>query len=243
MNERKKIIIQTGTNPDESLPTPHFDAEATLTARPVVPLSEQDAFQKQAGGYGHRPVKPFWKRPALLALIVLVAAGVGVAAGLAIGVYRNRNAAPTPVVNTPAASEENANVSLPVEQQPPTRQARASVPESAQVTPPVEPKVEERERTDERADRRNEPKRDGADDVAAPPQPVARDKKRDKNDGDDESVVFDDRQTERERRRDERRDRRRRQRDEEQAVDIPRRVERVEQGVNRIREIFEGRQP
>jgi type IV secretory pathway VirB10-like protein len=236
MNERKRIIIQTGANPDESLSTPHFDAEATLTARPVVPLSEQDAYQKQYGGYAGHARKPFWKRPALLALIVLVAAGVGVAAGLAIGFYKNRNAAPTPVVSAPSSTDEKAGVSQPAEQPAPTptRQARATVPENPVETAPPEPKAEERERP-----ARNERKSD--DNEVIPP--VVRDKKRDKASDDDESVVLDEKQAERERRRDERRERRRRQRDEEQAVEVPRQVERVERGVNRIREIFEGRQP
>jgi hypothetical protein len=239
MNEKKRIIIQTGANPDESLPTPHFDAEATMTARPVVPLSEQDAFQKQYGFAG-RAQKPFWKRPALLALVVLVAAGVGVAAGLAIGFYKNRNVAPTPVVSAPSSTEENANVSQPIEQPAPTpmRQARATVPDNPVETPPVEPKAEERARTDERSTR-NERKSD--DNEVTPP--VVRDKKRGKDNADDESVVLDEKQAERERKRDERRERRRRERDDEQAVEVPRQVERVERGVNRIREIFEGRQP
>jgi type IV secretory pathway VirB10-like protein len=240
MNDRKRIIIQTGADPDESLPTPHFDSEATLTARPVVPLSEQDAFQKQYGGYAGGAQKPFWKRPALLALIVLVATGVGVAAGLAIGIYRNRQAAPTPIVSAPSQPEEKADASQPIEQPAPTptRQARATIQENP-VETPVEPKAEERERTNERSVR-NERKSD--DEEAAPPV-VVRDKKRDKRNDDDESVVLDEKQAERERKRDERRERRRRQRDEEQAVDVPRQVERVERGVNRIREIFEGRQP
>jgi type IV secretory pathway VirB10-like protein len=244
MAEIKKIIIPTGDSPDESLPTPHFDAEATLTARPVIPLTEQEKFRMQHGGYVAGAQTPFWKRPALLALIVLVAIGVGVAAGLTIGIYRNRSAAQAPVASEPpSTSVENAKVDQPVIEQPvpqPTRQARADVPETT-VETPAEPKAEERdrnERNDERVPVRNERKRDDND--VAPPV-VVRDKKRDRKAEDDDGEVFNDRQAERERRREDRRERRRRGRDEEDAIDIPRQIERA--GRNRIREIFEGRQP
>lgn len=242
MAEIKKIIIPTGASPDESLPTPHFDAEATLTARPVIPLSEQEKLRMQHGGYRAGVEKPFWKRPMLLALVVLAAVGVGVAAGLAIGIYRNRSVVQTPVASAPPSTVENATVEQPVVEQPvpaPTRQARAEVQETA-VETPAEPKAEERERpvrSDERTVR-NERKSD--DNEVAPP--VVREKKRDRKADDDDDQVLNDRQAERERRRDDRRERRgRRGRDEENAMDIPRQVERA--GRNRIREIFEGRQP
>ena len=234
MAEIKKIIIPTGASPDESLPTPHFDAEATLTARPVIPLSEQENFRMQHGGYPAGVEKPFWKRPMLLALILLAAVGVGVAAGLSIGIYRNRSVAQTPVASAPPSTVENAKVEQPVVEQPapePSRQARADVPETA-VETPAEPKAEERERT-----ARNERKSDD-NEVAAP---VVREKKRDRKADDNNEEVLNDRQAERERRRDDRRERRGRRRDEENAMDIPRQIERA--GRNRIREIFEGRQP
>jgi hypothetical protein len=241
MAEIKKIIIPTGANPDESLPTPHFDAEATLTARPVIPLSEQEKFRMQRGGYAAGVEKPFWKRPMLLALIVLVAVGVGVAAGLTIGIYKNRNTAQTPVVSAPPSTTvENENVAQPVVEQPTpatTRQARADVPEIP-VEAPAEPKAEERARTvrNDEPPVRNERKSD--DNEVAPP--VVRERRRDRK-ADDDDEVLDDRQAERERRRDDRRERRGRRRDEEDASDIPRQIERA--GRNRIREIFEGRQP
>jgi hypothetical protein len=241
MAEIKKIIIPTGANPDESLPTPHFDAEATLTARPVIPLSEQEKFRMQHGGYAAAVEKPFWKRPMLLALIVLVAVGVGVAAGLTIGIYKNRSAAQTPVASAPPSTVENAKVDQPAVEQPvpaPTRQSPVAVPETP-VETPAEPKAEERERAvrnDERNSARNERKDD--DNEVTPP--VVRDKKRDRKTDDDDEVL-NDRQAERERRRGDRRERRRRQRDEEDVTDIPRQIERA--GRNRIREIFEGKQP
>ncbi len=247
MAERRKIIIQTGGAPDEPLSTPHFDAEATMTARPVVPLTDQEAHQRHYGNYPGRPIaKPFWKRPALLTLIVLVAVGLGVAAGLMIGLYRNRNAAETPVATTPSSIVEDANVSQTVEQQPqpsPTEQTRAAVPTDEREETPAEAKVEERERT-----ARNERKDD--DDEARPPveakRPAAvREKKPVKI---DEYVIEDGRearQAEKEQRREERRAERRerRRRGREDEVNIPRGIERGRREVNRIREIFEGSQP
>ncbi|HEX8890608.1 MAG TPA: hypothetical protein VF779_15760, partial [Pyrinomonadaceae bacterium] len=75
MAERSRIIIPTDAQGNEGLPAPHFDAEATLTARPVVPLSEQQTQHPHHGGYAAPGVaKPFWRRPAIIALLVLVAA-------------------------------------------------------------------------------------------------------------------------------------------------------------------------
>lgn len=252
MAERRKIIIQTGAAPDEPLPTPHFDAEATMTARPVVPLNDQESHQVPYGNYaGRAAAKPFWKRPALLALIVLAAVGIGVAAGLAIGIYRNRNAAETPVATTPSPALEDASVDQIVEQPqpPPTEQTRAAVPADVPTDEPeettAEPKVEERERT-----ARNERKDDDDEDearppVAARPPAVVREKKPIKI---DEYVIEDGREARqaekeqrREERRAERRGRRRRGRDDE--MNIPRGIERGRREVDRIREIFEGRQP
>lgn len=234
MNERRKIIIPTGTDPDEPLTTPHFDAEATLTARPVIPLSEQETFRMHYGDYAGQALQPFWKRPALLALIVLVAVGVGVAAGLAIGIYRNRKTAEVPVTAAQPAPVESASTGQVVEQAP-TPPVRQSVPENSEkpAETPVEPKAEAAERTT-----RNEQKKE--DEVAPPVVPV---KKRDEPEkkGDDEAV--NEKQAEKERRREERRERRRRQRDDEEAIDLPRGIERAQKEVNRIREIFEGRQP
>ncbi|MDT4896533.1 MAG: hypothetical protein QOH25_1610 [Acidobacteriota bacterium] len=244
MAERRKIIIQTGEGTDEPLPTPHFDAEATLTARPVVPLTEQETHRMPYGDYAGRAQKPFWKRPALLVAIVLAAIGVGVAAGLAIGVYRNRNAPETPVATAPTPAVENTNLGQKVEPVPmPTQERVATVTEQPEEDPAVEPKEEERERTTARNERK-----DNDDDVSHPvvaKPPVVRDKKPIKV---DEYIIEDgraERQAEKEQRREERRAERRerRRRQDDEAISIPRGVERAGREVNRIREIFEGRQP
>ncbi|MDT5123104.1 MAG: hypothetical protein QOC96_2586, partial [Acidobacteriota bacterium] len=229
--ERRRIIIPTGAQPDEPLPTPHFDAEATQTARRVVPLSAQDAAQMQYGNYQARFAKPFWKRPAGIALIVLVAVGLGVAAGFAIVKYRNRQAAQTPVTSPPPTTVENAKASpQTVEPPQPTPETRVAVPEKPAETP-AEPKEPETAR----------PARKDGDEEATPP--VVRDNKRDKKNENDDDQVTDEGQAERERRREERKDARRRQREEERA-DIPSQIDRAGRQINnRIREIFEGKQP
>jgi hypothetical protein len=258
MAERRKIIIETGAA-DETLPTPHFDTEATLTARPVVPLNDQEIHQLPYGGHTGRAVaRPFWKRPAILALIVLVAVGIGVGAGLGIGLYRNRQTAQTPVAAASSSTTEDLNAGQTVEQplpppQPtPVPQERAAIPTAERETPPVEskreeePKAEERERTTARNERKSDDSDEASRPVAAAkPAAVARGKKPIKV---DEYIIEDGREAgraeedqRREERRAERRERRRRARDNE--VDMPRGIDRAGKEVNRIREIFEGRQP
>ncbi|HEX8847023.1 MAG TPA: hypothetical protein VF791_20435 [Pyrinomonadaceae bacterium] len=237
MNERRRIIIPTGVDPNEPLRSPHFDAEATMTARPVIPLAEQQTSQIRHGDYAGHATRPFWKRHALLALIVLTAVGVGAAAGLVIGIYRNRSAAATtvPAASAPAAPVESVG-SGPTVEPTPVPQPSASVPEKPAETAAVE-KDEELERT-----ARNEKKRDEV--TPPPPPPVVRDKKQEKAEKDDDAdEVLEERQAERERRREERRERRRRQRDDDEAIDVPRGIERAQREIDRIRDIFEGRQP
>jgi hypothetical protein len=250
MADRKKIIISTGAEPDEPLPTPHFDTEATLTARPVVPLGEQETYQTHYGDYAVRAQKPFWKRPAMIALIALVAVGIGVAAGIAIGINRNRNAAETPVVTAPPSDTENAEVGQTVQTvAQPEPQTSDAIPEEEEEEPSIEPaKAEEPKPT-----ARNE-RRDDDEEVTAPP-PVVRDKRREKADDDDDEIAREreDRRADKERRREARREERReerraerrgRRRDLEEEAVFPRGIERAgRREANRIREIFEGSQP
>ncbi|MDQ3818203.1 MAG: hypothetical protein M3362_11065 [Acidobacteriota bacterium] len=235
MAERRKIIIPIRQNPDEPLPAPHFDAEATQTAQPVVPLSDEEARLLQQGQYSVRVQKPFWKRPLVIALVVIVAAGLGVAAGFAIGMYRNRQPAQTPAANAQPSTAESTNQ---VGEQPtpaPSPHARASAQEKPTETPaPAEPKAEERSPA-----ARNETKNSDDEEASA----AASSKKRAGKDEDDNAAAADERQVERERRREARRSERRRQQDEENPVDLPRQMDRARQQVNRIREIFEGKQP
>lgn len=234
--ERRRIIIPTDAQPDEPLPSPHFDAEATQTAQRVVPLSEQDAALMQRGGYAKGAAKPFWKRPAVLALVVLVAAGIGVAAGFAIGKFRNRQAAQTPVATTtPTATVENARASQQTVEQPvPTPQPRVAVPEK-----PAETPANTKEQVPDRTARDD---KKGEDKEATPL--VVRDNKQDKKAKSNDDQVPDDNQEGRKRRREERRDARRSQREEDAPPNLPRQIDRAGRQINnRIREIFEGQQP
>src|SRR5436305_5033748 len=196
MAERRKIIIPTGANTDESLPAPHFDAEATLSARRVVPLSEQETEQLHYAHYAQpTAVKSFWRRPMIIALVVLVAASLGVAAGFAIGIYRNRNANST--VNAHPQPPENPTQIAQQPQLTPTPQPRASASPAKTEETPAETKDEERDDKDQerKATARNQPNDDKSDEVTPPPPPAARDKKRDNVNDDDQ--VFDEKQAER----------------------------------------------
>ena len=260
MAERRKIVIETGAELGEPLPTPHFDTEATLTARPVVPLTDQETYRANYGSYAARSAKPFWKRPALLIPIILVAVGIGIAAGLAIGIYRNKSAAQqAPLATAPTAASENTDLSQTVEPPPPAppvqevteREASAPILEETEEKEEAE---EPEEKTVTRKDKDEEPERparkerkDDADDnearqpVVARQPAVVREKrpiKVDEYNIEDERVA---RRAERELRREERRNRRRRQR--EEAIGVPRAIERGINETDRIREIFEGRQP
>jgi hypothetical protein len=244
MNERKKIIIQTGSETDDSLSTPHFDAEATLTARPVVPLAEGAAAVQ---GYDPPRLRTgkSWN-PWLLVLIVVGAVGLGVATGLAIGFYKNRQTSASPVATEATAPAPDISAGRTVEQPAPTplptqpaeeEAARASVPEVVE-----EPSVKPKDEKPERAARDDERRADDEDRKATPP--VVTEKRRAR---DDEVIAEDNeeaRRVERQRRREERRERRRRERDLEEPAEFPRDIERAGRGqINRIRDIFEGRQP
>jgi hypothetical protein len=241
MAERRKIIIQTGAEPDESLSTPHFDAEATMTARPVVPLTEQESYPVRSGVHAAHAAAPFWKRPALLALVVIVAAGIGVAAGLAIGIYRSGNAAAeAPAQSAPPSTAKNAEPVQTIEPPPTPREERAAIPPEPEEEPAVKEPVDEDE-----DDERGRPARDERKDREEAKPPIIRDKKRaepaEDTDADADEVEREARRAERQRRREERRERRRRERDEE--MNIPRQIERAGRELDRIRDIFEGRQP
>lgn len=239
MNERRKIVIPTGDDADDSLSTPHFDTEATLTARPVVPLAEGVA--GQAYDSGRLRAGKSWN-PLLLVLIVLGAVGLGIATGLAIGFYKNRQASAPPVASESPAPTQDINVGKTVEPPAPIRtplptpveeEARASIPEVAE-EPPVQAKDEKTERA----------ARDDADDSRKTTPTVVPENRRERDDDVAEDNDNEERRAERQRRREERRERRRRERDLEEPARFPRDIERAgREQINRIRDIFEGRQP
>jgi hypothetical protein len=276
MEQRRKIVISTGTDGEETLSTPHFDVEATLAAKPVVPLTEpvepptspQNAYAAvpYTASYAPRAAKAAsspWKRSTLI-LIILAAVGVGIASGLAIGLYQSRNKTSAPVAAQPAAANETqqAATQIPAEttqlpqvkqpQQPQIEEVAAENEErmTAPVEEPDDDSVEKARRADKRSDERDD-KRDNdkqaardnpkRDEERAPARVVVRERPSD-------TPVLDEREDRierRERRREERRAERRRQREENSdgPLNFPRSAERARQEINRIRDIFEGRQP
>ena len=228
MNERRRIIIPTGADPDEPLVSPHFDSEATSHARPVVPLTDQETFQMNYGAYPGRPAKPAWKRPAMLVLIVVLAIGAGVAAGIGISLYRNRQATKAPDTSATGSTGESATAA-PVAAQTPSPQS----PIVAPVVPRESPATNE--------DQETKASKPPSNNIEVPP-PVVREKTPAKVD-DAADQTADAKEEERDRRREERRERRRQQREQDEPVDVPRQVDRAGRGLNRIREIFEGRNP
>lgn len=268
MEQRRKIIIPTGSDPDETLSTPHFDTEATLSARPVVPLAEPGsrtpgmAYASAGQGAAYKPRQSVaasspWKRSTLI-LIVLAAVSVGVASGLAIGFYQTRTKAPAANVTAqPNASEQQQQATVQPAPEP-QQSTRAQQPEAV-VAPPAE--VQLPDAPAEKATKESATAKKSSDDDAQPDDKQAsrsqsrRDEERDApviardRRADDDDVIIrderDDRRARRERRREERREERRRERGDDayDPQNIPRPVERVRQSINRIRDIFEGRQP
>lgn len=90
MEERRKIIIPTGANPDESSSQQFFNTQATRAAQPVVPLPEAAVSAPLAAAavtpaMAQQPVKANGsRRSLLLAFLILIGVGIGVAAGVVI---------------------------------------------------------------------------------------------------------------------------------------------------------------
>ncbi|HEY6188361.1 MAG TPA: hypothetical protein VIW80_11810 [Pyrinomonadaceae bacterium] len=245
MEQKRKIIIPLGGS-REAIPArdldgattaqaPLFDAEATLGARPVVPLAAAPVHSSR-----HFP---------LLALVVVLAIAAGVAGGFAIGLYRSRQlqqsaATPTPATTTTAST---TTASADATAQTPAQQLPAAIASSEKTPAPVEP-----ERTTasnapaEHTARDNKPKRD--EEQVIPPVEVrerAKEKSdrevRDREDLDREDKIARDEERELKR---QRRERRRRARDNDEANgDVNQQIERGARELNRIREIFEGQRP
>lgn len=267
MEQRRKIIVPTGAEADEELSTPHFDAEATLLARPVVPLTEPvepplDVYMASNAAAAYAPraaTASLWKRSTLI-LIILAAVSVGVLSGLAIGLYQSRRKAPAaPVVARPTTNEpeqataqpqtepvQAVRVNQPEEQEPETTE-EAQIPAATadKEKPNKETKndsADESRRDDKQVARENR-KRD--EERVPPPAPVVPDNSpADYSVMDERDVRIERRERRREERKEARRAERRRQREEDDGPsNIPRNVERARQEINRIRDIFEGSQP
>jgi Tfp pilus assembly major pilin PilA len=268
MEQRRKIIVPTGVEADEELPTPHFDAEATLLARPVVPLTEPvepppdiypPARVAAARAHGAPAASSPWKRSTLI-LIIVAAVCVGIASGLAIGLYQSRRQKAPVAASTTTQAPAQPVVSEP--QQQAAAQPEPEARQSARVEQPAEEDETQEDvsaASDDEEKREREPKRRADDEARDEDKPVARDTRKRDEERSAPPVVVRERPSEipdldereerrierREQRRAERREARRRQREEnpDSPIEFPRNVERARQEINRIRDIFEGRQP
>jgi hypothetical protein len=216
MDERRKIIIPTGAEGESGSSRPFFNTEATRTARPVVPIpADGSADAKPVGLAGPA------RRWPLAVGIVLAAAAVGIAGGLGISFYQNRqessgaSAAVLPVaVKAPRTlpwthtPEDELETDETVEVEPGTEDVQP--PNAPPSQPPARVEVPNKTETprDDSADR-NSP-------------------------SDDDRVANAER---RKREREQRRNRRNQQRDDDLPQDP---LKRSTDEINRIREIFEG---
>jgi type IV secretory pathway VirB10-like protein len=238
MEQRRKIVIPVGSEAREAggaknfdgaetVPARLFDEEATMGARPVVPLA----------GASTKPSSRF----PLLALVVILAVGAGVAGGFVIGLYKSRQTG-----QGESAASTAATTAAGTEQTPAQEQLPASIATEKSPTPPTRTVSSAENATTERAARDKSSKRDD-DEVLAPVEVLNREReKREREDRiarNRDDRIERDREEERESRR-ERRQRRRRAREaEEMDTDVNRQIERGARELNRIREIFEGQRP
>jgi hypothetical protein len=252
MKDKNRIVIPTGHEPQEGLETPHFDAEETLlAARPVVPLTEEAREAAQKVRAEEFAAKPLSQRIPILALIVIAAVSVGLASGLAIGLYQGRPKPTTPVTAQPSTTTTTATADTQLKQQAAPETTKPQLP-SVQTVADTEPKSTDpaalsQPDSDQLAkDATKTPERPEASDNPKPEQSVTPGKKRadekqstppapsqkrpeglrDNDDGPKKQKL----------------PRRRPTVDEDPDV-VPRTVERANQELNRIREIFEGPRP
>ncbi len=232
MEERRKIIIPTGADPDATLAKPFFNTEATRAARPVVPLPETEVAQAQPAAVATASTA-HTKRWMILLPLVIAAIGIGVAAGFAISSYQRRQtaAAETSVAVRPVASKSPTTLPwtyTPEEELIVEDDAVASVDETANETAQPPQTVPEdnpaRVANDDRDKERREARQERAEDRR-----------------DERQEARDDRAEERERRRQEREQRRARRNRQNDDDDLPQDpIRRTRDEVHRIREIFEG---
>jgi type IV secretory pathway VirB10-like protein len=234
MEPKRKIVIPLGDASREAVPAsnydggvtvpaPLFDEEATMGARPVVPLAEAS--------------RETSRRFPLLALVVILAVGAGVAGGFAIGVYKsrqNRTAAATST-NTAATT---ASTDVPAQ----TQAEQLPVIASKQSSEPRARTTEAENAPTERTARDSKPAKD--DEQLIPPVEVrervreAREARRERED-----KIKDDGEQQREVKRQKKEQRRRAREADERDADVNQQIERAGREVNRIRDIFEGQRP
>ncbi len=268
MNENQRPVLIN--DPDMTLASPRFDAEATVTAQPVVPIVRRAADHANAA-VGRVVSLSNRRRSLLLGMFVVSALFVGVAGGFGLALYRDRQTADA-AVNLPAPPETTSS-------QPNVKDTPAAITQTtgarkdetrSQRTTTDAPIVSTRSR-DSRSEANATVKETSRDSSAA----TTRRKKTDN--ADDRTASVKDRNSrtaktsadeersrvrdERERRRGERREEKRSRQDERASRREVRAIDRVgdvlsnrprratqrnapeTRRVDRIRDIFEGRQP
>lgn len=247
MEHSQKIVIPTTVTPEEDLPTPHFDAQAELTAQPVVPLREVSARNALAALSR--------SSTAFLVLIIIAAVSVGVAGGLLISLYQSTRRSEVPVASQPSPAGTMAvdpePAPSPAEQisrmEPPTVTAAIKTDEPVEPPVPVQPRgTAETKKASDPSAREKESKdrnKELKDNTRGAPPPAAREKPQQKPR--EIAREVNDREQKREERAERRRQQRERRVEEETGDDAPRQSESAGREINRIRQIFEGiqRQP
>ena len=256
MEQRRKIIIPLGSasegarppasrNGESSLPTPHFNTEATLAARPVVPLTPDRIHAKTRS-----------RNLLLITLIVIAAVCMGIAGGLAIAFYRGLEKTESSVAAQPSSRVATVDINAPETSTGSSSDVQSFSTASASETdktieqPSPSPgavateKIDDSEKVDDSSTKRQA--------STAPPERTTRTAQevstaQESDEGQASTLPEAIESPPDERANDDRsrnRQARRRNPEDVRLEEMPREVERAGQrGLNRIREIFEGTQP
>jgi hypothetical protein len=232
-----KLVLQTPEEPKKRVQEPHFDEEATLTAKRVVPLSAAPSVELRGARSGRWPVLT-------LVAIVITAGTVGLIGGMSIAGYRfiKQN---SPEANRPeqvngngqdVAAQSETEVPAPspqaeVRNVPPkatqavvvTREAERAEPAPKSETSPTPPQIET-------------PKQNESQSRRSIPSPAThkRDEVKDRSDGTQGAADQSSEWTQM------RRERRRHAREASNPESDPRAAQRGERRIDRIRDIFMG---
>ena len=208
MNSTIDDQITGGQNLDE----PHFDEEATIAARPVVPLGEVKAENRSRAGFA-----------------VALAIGGGLLIGLltATLIYRYLGAGQAPIVETTPVAGQTAN-QLPSAAGGAAVGLEDSAATSVEELNPVDTATETPERLPENVESKPVERQDRSPEVAPRPPVVVRESRPPIEEEDEEEA-----RDIRAERQEERRQRRRAKRQQRQA-------DQTADDLTRIREIFEG---
>ncbi len=221
MEERRKIVIPTGVDPEETLVPRYFDTESTRAARPVVPLS--DAPQGVAAVASRSARR--WLLPTIIAGVVII----GIGAGFAISVYALRKPPESPVAVRAVADKPRSILPWTHTPDEPAAEedSTAAVADANEAGKPPQ----------DIAKHDPEPPRTGeSGDKKRAREEAARDARADERDQRDERVA-----NEREQRRQDR-ERRRNTGNKNKDDELPQDpiTRHTQDGLHRVREIFEG---